>query len=68
MEMYEAFILSVLTVLREGRHGGAREVSITGDLNVEPGMMCTDETDIEEFNEMCGPLCWQGYDKRPRRF
>ena len=25
-------------------------------------MMCTDEKDIEEVNEMCGPLCWQGYD------
>ena len=37
MEMYEAFISSVLKVLREGRRGGAREFYITGDLNVELG-------------------------------
>ena len=28
-------------------------------------MMCTDEKDIEELNDMSGPLCWQGYDKDP---
>ena len=27
--------------------------------------MCTDEKDIEEQNEMYGPLCWQGYVKDP---
>ena len=39
-----------------------------GDPNVELGMMCTDEKDIEEFNEMCGPVCWQGYDQDPEGF
>ena len=63
MEMYEAFISSVLRVLREGRRGGATEFYTTGDLNVEVGMMCTDEKDIEELNEMYGPPCWQGYDQ-----
>ena len=29
------------------------------------GMMCTDEKDLEELNEMYGPLCWRGYDKDP---
>ena len=46
MEMYEAFISSVLKVPREGRRGGAKVFYITGDLNVELGMMCTDEKDI----------------------
>ena len=31
-------------------------------------MMCTDEKDIEELNEIYGPLCWQGYDKDPGGF
>ena len=35
---------------------------IIGDLNVELGMMCTDENDIKELNEMYGLLCWQRYD------
>ena len=68
LEMYEAFISSVTKVLREGRRGGAREFYITGDLNVELGLMCTDEKDIEELNEMHGTLCWQGYEKRQWRF
>ena len=62
-EMYDALKSSVLEVLREGRQGGAKD--ITGDLNVELGLMCTDEKDIEELNEMYGPLCWQGHDKAP---
>ena len=61
--MYEACISSVIKVLREGRWGGATEFCITGDLNVELGMMCTDENDIEELTGMYGPFCWQGYDK-----
>ena len=56
-EMYDAFISSVLKVLRESRRGGAKDFYITGDLHVELGMMCTDEKDIEEVNEMYGPLC-----------
>ena len=68
MELYEAFISSVLRVLREGRRGGARDFYSTGDLNAESGLMCTDEKDIEELNEMYGPLCWQGYDEDPGGF
>ena len=67
-EMYDAFISSVLEVPREGRRRGAKDLHITGDLNVELGMMCTDEQDIEKLNEMYGPLCWQGYDKDPGGF
>ena len=68
MEMYGAFIWSVLGVLREGRRGGTRDFSITGDLTVELGLMCTDEKDIEELNEMYGPSCWQGHDHDPGSF
>ena len=63
LEMYEPFISSVTEVLREGRRGGAREFYVTVDLNVELGLMCTDEKDIEELNVMYGPLCWQGYER-----
>ena len=38
---------------------------MVGDLNVELGMICTDENDIEELNEMYGPLCWLRYDHDP---
>ena len=57
-----------LKVLREGRRGGAKDFYITGDLNVELGMMCTDENDIEELTKMYGSMCWQGYDKDPGGF
>ena len=67
-EMYETCISSVVEVLRERRRGGAKDFCTTGDLNVELGLMCTDENDIEELMEMYGPLCWQGYDKDPGGF
>ena len=62
LEEYEALISSVTNALREGRGGGARELYITWDLNVELELMCTDEEDIEELNEVHGLLCWQGYE------
>ena len=62
LDIYEAFISSVTEVLWEGRRGGARELYIAGDLNVDLGMMCTDEKDIEELHEMHETLCWQGYE------
>ena len=65
LEMYETCISSVVKVLREGCRGGATDFYITCDLNVELGMMCTDENDIEELTGMCGTLCWQGNDKDP---
>ena len=45
-------------VLLEGRRGGAKD-HIAGDLNVDLGMMCTDENDIEELTVIYGLLCWQ---------
>ena len=68
LEMYETCISSVVKVLREGRRGRAKDFCITSDLNVELGLMCTDEKDIEELTKMYGPLCWQGYDKNPGGF
>ena len=65
LEMYEACISSVIKVLREGRRGGAKDFFFTGDLDVELGMMCTDEKDTEELMGMYCPLCWQGHDKVP---
>ena len=53
-ETYETFILNVTKILREGRRAGAKEFSFTGDLNVELGILCTDEDDIGE-----GTLCCQ---------
>ena len=41
---------------------------ITGDLIVELGMMCTDENDMEELNELHASLCWQRYDRDPGGF
>ena len=66
--MYEDCISSVVEVFWEGRRGGAKDFYITGDLNVELGLMCTDEKGIEELSEMYGPLCWQGYVKNPGGF
>ena len=40
--------------------GGANEFLQVISLNVEMGLMCTDEKDIEELNEIYGPWCWQG--------
>ena len=68
VEMYGAFVSSVTEVLRRGRRGGASEFYITGDPNVVLGLMCTDEKDIEELNEMYGLLFWQGYEKDPGGF
>ena len=48
--------------LREGRREGAKSFYIAGDLNVELGLLCTDDDDADEINEMYGPLCWQYYD------
>ena len=59
---------SVIKVLREGRRGGAKDFYITGGFNVELGLMCTDEKDIEELTKMYGALCWQGYVKDPGGF
>ena len=39
-----------------------RHFYIAGDFNVELGFLCTDDDDVEELDEMYGPLCWQGCD------
>ena len=62
LEMHEECIASVVKVLREGREGGARNFYIAGYINVEFGLMCTDEKEEEEFTKLYGLLCWQGYE------
>ena len=68
LEMFEDCISSVFKVLQEGRRWGATEFLITSDLDVELGMMCADENDIEELMGIYGPLCRQEYDKEPGGF
>ena len=64
--MFEECIASVVKVLREGRKGGGKNFYIAGDINVDLGLMCTDENEEEELTKLCGPFCWQGYyDKDP---
>ena len=63
LEMFEECIASVVKVLREGRESGAKNFCIAGDINVEMGLMCTDENGEEELTKLCGPQCWQEYDK-----
>ena len=58
LEMFEAYISNIVEALREGRRGGAKDFYITGDLNVELELLCTDENDIEELMVIYGPLCW----------
>ena len=37
-----------------------RKFYIAGDLNVELRLLCTDDEDVEELQEMYGPLRWHG--------
>ena len=62
LDVYETFIKNVTKILWEGRLAGAKDFYITGDFNVELGLLCTDEDDSDEPNEMYGPLCWQSCD------
>ena len=39
-----------------GTPGRGKDFYITGDLNVELGLMCTDENDIEKLTGIYGPL------------
>ena len=61
VEMYEEG--SAVKVPREGRKVGAMNFYIAGDINVELGLMCTNENEEDELTKLYGPLCWQGYDK-----
>ena len=51
--VYETFIKDVIKVLT---------ASIADDLKVELVLLCTDDDDVEELNEVYGTLCWQGCD------
>ena len=67
-EVYETLMFNVTKVLRERRRDGAKEFDITRDLNVELRLRCTDDDDIEEINEMYGPLYRQGCENDQGRF
>ena len=56
MAMYK----DVTKVLWEGCRAGAKTFHIAGDLNVELGLLCTSDDEVEELNETNGPLYWQG--------
>ena len=47
LEMHEECIARVVKVVHEGRKGGARNFHIAGDINVELGLMCTNENEEE---------------------
>ena len=38
------------------------------DFSVELGLLCTDDDDNDELNEMYGLLCWQDYERDPGGF
>ena len=52
LEMYEECIVRVVEVLSEGRKGGARNFHIAGDINVELGLMCTNDNEEEELAKL----------------
>ena len=52
---FETFIKDVSEVLWEVRRAGAKSFHIAGDLNVELGLLCTSDEDVEEPNEMYVP-------------
>ena len=49
--------------VHEGRREGLRRFCISGELQVELGLMCTEED--EELRAMCRPQCWHGIDADP---
>ena len=60
LDVFETFIVNVTKITRAGRRAGAKDFYITGDLNVELGILCTDEDDIGDLNEMYGPCVGKG--------
>ena len=53
-DVYETFIVDVTKILWKGRRAGAKDFHITVDFNVELGLLCTDDEDNEERNQMYG--------------
>ena len=60
LDVNETFIRNVTKVLWEARRAGAKHFYIARGLSVELGLLGTDDDDVEELNEMYGPLFWQG--------
>ena len=51
LEIYATCISNVVKVLRDGRRWEAKDFHITGDLNVELGLMGSNEEDNEELTK-----------------
>ena len=62
LDEYGTLIMNVTRILWEGRRAGAKDFHITSDFNVEVGLLCTEDDDNDELNEMYGPFCWQGWE------
>ena len=54
LDVYETFIMTVTKISWEGRRAGGKDFYITVGFNVELGLMCTDEDDYDELNEIYG--------------
>ena len=66
LDVHVTFLVNVTKMSRERRRAGAKDFFITGDFNVELGLLCPHEDDFDELNEMHGP--YVGKDgKRPGR-
>ena len=68
LDVYETFVKNVTKISWEKRRARTKTFHIAGTHNVELGLLCTNEDDVEELNEMYGPLCWQICDNDQRRF
>ena len=63
-EEYEKFTGAVTKCVHESRREAVRRLYIAGDLNIELGLMRTDED--EELRDVYGPQ-WHGIDADPGR-
>ena len=52
LDVFETFVKNVTKVLWEGRRSGAKTFCIAGDLDVELGLLCFGDDDVEEVNEL----------------
>ena len=68
LEEREKFMEETTNILHEGRQAVAKRFYIAGDLDIELGLLCTVDYDVEELSDMYGPQCWQDCDADPRNF
>ena len=51
----EKFTNDATKHLQEGRRTGAEDIYITGDLNIELGLLCTGNADVNSSAKCTGP-------------